>query len=420
MSPAEGSDEPDHAQAPLPDADTEGDRFRLPRDDDVSAGRGTSATKPRVLRAVRWDRRFRTCCATAGITAVATAVLAASARAALVQPGSIVNPDPSVPYVLQGDQSCTANFMFAGSDGWRYIGTAGHCYFGEDSGDAVFPPGKGAPVYGIGHERIGEFAHAVRGVDGDRDYGIVRLDPQTLASPRVCFAGGPTSLDSGAPRSGAFVLNVVGTGTAVNTVAPWRRALATGLTEEGYGDGTGVLGNGDSGAPVMDADGVALGAVIGYVLGTDPGMIGVFRYSRLAYSVRYAELRLKTHLQLLTAPLGGDDTQCPADEGTAGAPPPRTDARQATSPAARIRCKLGRAARPRRPGVITCRATHADARARLVVRGHRGRVVARAHVRRGAIRLSVPWSAGQRVTVVLQDRRGRRLDRVSLRVRARG
>ena len=39
-----------------------------------------------------------------------------------VRPGAIVNSDTG---------QCTFNFLFQGSDGRRYIGTAGHCILGE-------------------------------------------------------------------------------------------------------------------------------------------------------------------------------------------------------------------------------------------------------------------------------------------------
>src|SRR5207245_2952922 len=71
-----------------------------------------------------------------------------------VRPGAIVLSDVG---------QCTLNFLFVGSDGSRYIGTAGHCIlgtspFGGDVGEMAWAPGTGPEARDAGGNRIGECA----------------------------------------------------------------------------------------------------------------------------------------------------------------------------------------------------------------------------------------------------------------------
>jgi hypothetical protein len=61
---------------------------------------------------------------------------------------------------------CTFNFLFTGSDGSRYIGTAGHCILGEspiggDVGEQSWARGTGPVARDASGNRIGEFAYAI-------------------------------------------------------------------------------------------------------------------------------------------------------------------------------------------------------------------------------------------------------------------
>src|SRR4051812_47051786 len=74
-----------------------------------------------------------------------------------VRPGAIVNSDVG---------QCTLNFLFTGSDGQRYIGTAGHCILGEspvggDVGEQSWAAGTGPVATDADGNRIGEFAYAI-------------------------------------------------------------------------------------------------------------------------------------------------------------------------------------------------------------------------------------------------------------------
>src|SRR5467141_1721949 len=105
-----------------------------------------------------------------------------------VRPGAIVRSDVG---------QCTLNFLFVGSDGGRYIGTAGHCIlgtspFGGNAGEIVWATGM-APVARDGSgNRIGEFIYAI--LQDPKDFALILLDPQVQASASMCHFGGPTAV----------------------------------------------------------------------------------------------------------------------------------------------------------------------------------------------------------------------------------
>ena len=92
-----------------------------------------------------------------------------------------------------------------GSDGSRYIGTAGHCILGEspiggDVGEESWAPGTGPVARDGDGNRIGEFAYAI--LQDPKDFALIRLDPGVAANPQMCHFGGPTgtNTDQPAPR----------------------------------------------------------------------------------------------------------------------------------------------------------------------------------------------------------------------------
>ena len=96
-----------------------------------------------------------------------------------VRPGGIVNSDVG---------QCTFKFVFAGSDGRTYIGTAGHCIlgaspFGGDVGEMSWAPGTGPVASDAGGSRIGEFAYAI--LLDPKDFSLIRVDPGIPVSPQV-------------------------------------------------------------------------------------------------------------------------------------------------------------------------------------------------------------------------------------------
>lgn len=196
-----------------------------------------------------------------------------------VRPGGIVQSE-------QGQ--CTLNFLFEGSDGRRYIGTAGHCLlgdseFGGDAGEISCEAGEICPeAFDAAGMRIGEFAYAV--LESPKDFALVRLDPGVDADPSMCHFGAPAGLNddlSGEP----VVLHYFGNGRIIGDLLPARSALALGTPHPDHVFAQGVALPGDSGAGVLSGDGRALGVLVtvgvhGLAVGTggvDAGTIGITR-----------------------------------------------------------------------------------------------------------------------------------------------
>jgi hypothetical protein len=139
-----------------------------------------------------------------------------------VRPGAVVNSDTG---------QCSFNFLFNGSDGRRYMGTAGHCILGEspvggDVGEESWAPGTGPEASDADGNRIGEFAYAI--LQDPKDFAVIRLDPGVEASPQMCHFGGPTGTNTD-QGSSPVVLNHFGNGIGVGTVLPARSAVAFGM-----------------------------------------------------------------------------------------------------------------------------------------------------------------------------------------------
>jgi hypothetical protein len=149
-----------------------------------------------------------------------------------VRPGAIVNSEAG---------QCTMNFLFTGSDGRRYVGSAGHCILGEspiggDVGEESWAPGSGPEATdGVGN-RIGEFAYAV--LQDPKDFALVRLDPGVEASPQMCHFGGPTGVNSDITSS-PTVLQHFGNGLGIGSVLPARTHIALSMPDPDHVFATG-------------------------------------------------------------------------------------------------------------------------------------------------------------------------------------
>jgi hypothetical protein len=214
-----------------------------------------------------------------------------------VRPGAAIS--------IEEGFSCTMNFLFRGSDGSRYVGTAGHCIIdGENiSGKQVWGAGSGREASDGAGKRIGETAYW--GLKfGQLDFGLIRLDRNVQASPEMCEFGGPTRLYTGSDQTPAtidFFSDTSGPGK----VLPGRTLLAaTGFPGKYTVDAFGVALFGDSGAPAVLQDGRALGVLIGGGAGwsAPPAFsAGNVFLMRLDHQLKVAEKALGVDLTLLTA-----------------------------------------------------------------------------------------------------------------------
>ena len=126
-----------------------------------------------------------------------------------------------------------------------------------------------------------------------RDFALIRLDPGVTANAEVCHFGGPTGLNeelSGMP----VVLSYYGGGVLTGDLLPARSALALSLRDPDEVFLTGLATPGDSGSPVLDPEGRAVGVLVtvGLLLGgvgpsgSELGTVGV---TRLGPQLREAE-----------------------------------------------------------------------------------------------------------------------------------
>lgn len=225
-----------------------------------------------------------------------------------VRPGAILQTEAG---------TCSLNFMFTDPQGNRYMGTAGHCLLattpiggGGNVGEFTFAPGEGPEAVDGAGNRIGEFAYAV--LEDPRDFALVRLDEGIEASPQVCSFGGPTGInDETAGLLEPTVLQSFGNPLGLGTGVTAKSFVALGLPDRDHVFATGLVLPGDSGGPVLDTAGRAVGVVITTGLhlgdlsmlaalqGLDVGLVGI---SRIAPQIEQAERALDTDLEMVTAP----------------------------------------------------------------------------------------------------------------------
>lgn len=219
-----------------------------------------------------------------------------------VRPGAIVNSSVG---------SCTLNFLFQGSDGRKYIGTAGHCVLeapavGGQAGEHSWAAGSGPVATDADGNRIGEWAYAI--LQDPKDFSLIRLDAGVQSSPQMCHFGGPTGINTDTPGlDSPTVLQLFGNGIGIGTVLPARSMVALGMPDADHVYAQGLVLPGDSGSGVISDDGRAIGVAVTTGLhtggigtaGIDAGEVGI---TRLAPQVDRAESVLGINFNLLTAP----------------------------------------------------------------------------------------------------------------------
>jgi hypothetical protein len=199
---------------------------------------------------------------------------------------------------------CTLNFLFLGSDGYRYVGTAGHCVLGTgefevNAGEKSWKYGKGPYAKDADGKVFGYFVYAI--LQDPKDFALIRIARGVASSPSMCVFGGPTGINTSA--AGPVVLHHFGNGTGIGDVLPGRTEVAQDMTSPDHVFANGVITPGDSGSGAIDDSGRAVGVIV--TLGahtgdalTDAGVIGI---TRLAPQLARAAKILRLKLKLLTA-----------------------------------------------------------------------------------------------------------------------
>lgn len=212
-----------------------------------------------------------------------------------------------------GNALCTLNFLFKGSDGNRYIGSAGHCAIegspvqsGEEAAvERSWAPGTGQVVKDVNDQRIGEFAYAV--LDSTRDFSLIRLDPGVAASPEMAHFGGPTGINDDITAD-PVTMHWYGNGVGLGMVVPARSGVALGLHDPDHVYMLAAAGPGDSGSGVISEDGRAVGVLVagGVEFGgvSDTGVdAGDIAITRLSPQLKRATEAIRVSFELVTAPL---------------------------------------------------------------------------------------------------------------------
>lgn len=160
---------------------------------------------------------------------------------------------------------CTMNFVFGGTSGTWYIGTAGHCTQVGDEVTLIAAPGV---LMNIGK--------TVKSVDAGigKDFALIEIYPEMVqyVNPSMTHWGGPTGTNNNVAFGDPVVHS--GHGLAIGTGGTPRAGVVTYVgngdnsAETAYGwDGAAMLG--DSGSAVRHANGLAEGNLTHLVVGTE-------------------------------------------------------------------------------------------------------------------------------------------------------
>jgi hypothetical protein len=185
----------------------------------------------------------------------------------------------------------------------RYIGTAGHCVLANSADkDILWEAGSGPLALDATGQRIGEFAYAVDLGSADHDFALIRLDEGVDANAAMCDFGGPTGINDDRTAD-PVVVHHYGQGLGLGEGVPGRTGLARGLSNPDSVSVFGLTGPGDSGSPLISADGRALGVILDIRVDSDPlepAWVGVTRLTR---ELDRAQEQLGLdRLELVTAP----------------------------------------------------------------------------------------------------------------------
>jgi hypothetical protein len=185
---------------------------------------------------------------------------------------------------------CTFNFLFYGMNGSAYIGTAGHCT--EEIGERV--------SLGDGDE-IGTVVYDSDLIDHGSDFSLMLLDVDQLhnSHPQMFRYNGPTGAIPASDLSAGDIIQLYGYGLLLgdNEESRARQGALVSWTDDEYDVDMPAV-NGDSGSPLLHANGQAFGIVSRYgaadgVPSTDSGPLMSYVFAGLA-EAGYGDVVLAT------------------------------------------------------------------------------------------------------------------------------
>ena len=263
--------------------------------------------------------------------AAAESLVSAPAKAALpecsgARPGAVLVTPLAPPFDPRPHP--TFGFMFEGSDGHLYATTAGHVALGLEGGERTWKDESGIVASDIEGNRVGQFVYAINtraearpGLPPGADLALIRVDGKGEIGRAVCGVGGPRGTDDRLIPSpnivehrwyGAWVPGGhVGQPIPVHgpSLVPGRWGVSVGMPNRHSVTVLGHASFGDSGAPVLSEDGLAIGWVSGPPTSADETEdIGSFVVSRITPAIEHAGRALGISLTLATAPAGAPAT----------------------------------------------------------------------------------------------------------------
>ncbi len=214
---------------------------------------------------------------------------------------------PSTFWQDPSGNGCTLGFILEryvpssdGSDrptGDLYALTAAHCFEDARAGEpTIWEPGTGPGVI-VREETVGHALYAFRQPNFTEDVALVDLTvADDRVTPAVCYWGGPTELRATRPEGGDTLL-LSGAGSNLRP----RQVIASERQDEAVRyDGPQL--NGDSGGPVLDEAGRALGIVSFGGVDFRASKLSTEGATPVAEALEHVRAATNLDLRLVTAP----------------------------------------------------------------------------------------------------------------------